>query len=330
MRNNTTTSSFKKVLSAFLVFAVMAAGTEAYFYAHRPNVIRDYWNKFLINEHVLVDQPQDFDYLIIGDSIQKTGIDPRRLDGKFLNMGLPGGKPLGLYLLFKRYLEHHKPPKAVFVYIDPEDSHDSLLIILRLFVSVPEALSVWMDLTPKERSVFIMRYWASLDLRKIGLTVRDQYPHPNDVFVRSLISNRGYMDAPGSDEALPERHFPTNTKRIQKSVSFTKTDFKYLDKFMELARSKKIRVVFLGFVIPEELYYIFEKTGFNNSYAALYGSFMVRYPDASFVGDPIIFFENRYFGDDSHMNKKGVELYTEYFKDKVFSPFMGRTSPDGK
>lgn len=329
MRNNTTTSS-SKALAAFIIFAVMVAGTEAYIYAHRPDIIRDYWNKFLINEHVLVDQPQDFDYLIIGDSIQKTGIEPNRLDGKVLNLGLPGGKPLGLYLLFKRYLEHHKPPKAVFLYLDPEDPHDSLLIILRFFVSAPEAFSVWKDLTPRERNVFLMRYWASLDLRQVGLTVRDQYPYANDVFAGSLVSNRGYMSAPRADNSLPERYFLTNAQRVQKGVSFTETDLKYLDKFMELAESRGVRVIFLGFVLPKELYHIFEDTGFNNSYEAFYGRLMVKYPEARFVDEPIIFFDNRYFGDDSHMNKEGVALYTDYFRDKAYAPFASQASPDSK
>ena len=320
MRSRTTIFSFKKLPAVVIAILAMIVGTEWYIYANRPSILQDYWNKFLINEHVLVDQSKGFDYLIIGDSIQKTGINPALVDSRVLSLGMPGGKPLSLYLLLERYLRHHKPPKTVFLYVDPEDAHDSLLVILRFFMTVPEAISVWGDLTRQERQVFLMRYWASLDLRKVGLTVRDLYPDKNDVFIKTLISNCGYMSAPSASRALPADYFSSNKERVQNKVSFTNIDRKYLDKFMALAASKNIRVVFLGFLQPKELYAIHERTGFNGEYSSFYDTMKTRYPEAVFVDEPLTYMDNSYFGDISHVNEKGVPIYSEYFKKKVFLP----------
>lgn len=303
-----------------IVLAVMVTGVEWYTYAHRPEMIRDYWNKFLINEHELVGRPGDFDYLILGDSIQKTGIDPRRIDASLLNLGLPGGKPMGLYLLLKRYLASHKPPKTVFIYVDPEDAHDSLFVILRFFVSIPEAMSIWGDLTPEERKIFLMRYWATLDLRKVGLTEREEYPNSNDLFVKELLDHNGYMPIPNPLTELGPDHFRKNRSRIQSKVSFDAADMKYLDKIMELAKSKGIKVVFLGFLQPKELYAIHERTGFNADYRSFYDRLKTRYPDAGFVEKPVMHMDNSYFGDSSHLNAKGSELWGGYFREAIFRP----------
>jgi|GEM_PF-3286344 hypothetical protein len=330
MPKHTTTSSFNKALAAVIACAVFVVATEWYIYANRPGIIKDFWSKFVINERLLIDQPKDFDYLIIGDSIQKTGIDPTRVAGDILCLGLPGGKPMGLYLLFKRYLSAHKPPKAVFLYVDPENAYQSLDSILRYFVTVPEALSVWGDLTPRERQVFITRYWASLDMRIMRTLMRDEYHGSNDLFVKDLIGNRGYMSAPRAENSLPEDSFNKNTPRVCDDISVSASDLKYLDKFMGLARGSNVKVVFLGFVVPEQLYRILAENGFTGKYRRFYEGLKSRYPDAGFVDEPVAYLPNRFFGDYFHMNKKGVSLYTEYFNDKVFAPFIYVTPREGR
>jgi len=237
VRNNTTISSFRKLPGGLLVLLLLVVMTEWFVYTSRPDIIQDYWNKFLINEHALVNTPGNCDYLIIGDSIQKTGINPALVRDDILNLGLPGGKPLGLYLLLNRYLRDHNPPKAIFLYVDPEDPRDSLYVILRFFVTIPEALSVWKDLTWRERQVFLMRYWATLDLRKVGLTVRDKYTGGNRVFIETLIKNRGYMSSPRSDQSLSDDYFLTNRERHQSAVTISNRDMAYLDKIMKVAAS---------------------------------------------------------------------------------------------
>ncbi len=295
--------------------------TEGYVYYNRPDLITDYWNKFLINEPNLIDQPKDYDYLIMGDSIQKTGIDPTMISNNVLNIGLPGAKPLGQYLLLKRYLEKHKAPRAIFLFIDPEYEHDSLFVILRYFVNIPEFFAIWKDLTWEEREIFIMRYWASLDIRKVSLTERNKYPYPNEIFIDAMKKNQGYMPSPGTENSISNDYFSVDKEaRRQDKISITKRDMKYLDRLINLTHSHNIKVVFFGYFIPKELYDIFEKNGFIDSNARFINELKLRYPDALFAKDSIMFLDNNYFGDMSHLNKKGMKIYTDYFKDKIFIP----------
>jgi hypothetical protein len=323
VRRPTIIFSFKKqVPVAFAIFLCLVVVTEAAIYVNRPNIITDFWNKFLINEHRLIDHNGEFKYLMVGDSIQKTGIKVKEVDDAILNLGLPGGKPMSLYLLLKRYLKTNEAPEAIFLYVDPEEAHDSLLVILRYFVSIPEFLTVFKDLTWNERSVFLMRYWASLDLRKVGLTVRDRYPYNNGHFVETMKKNHGYMPSPRDDRSLPDDFFVTTAARAQRSISVSSVDMKYLDKIMRLAESSGIQVFFIGFLAPEELLSILEATGFNAEYMAFFEDLKKRYPNAMFAEDPISFMENRYFGDMSHVNSAGSEKYTQYFENEIFKLFL--------
>ena len=303
---------------------MLFVAAEAILYLNRAEFIDDFWNKFIINEHVLIELPKDYDYLIVGDSIQKTGIKVTDVSGDILNLGLPGGKPMSLYLLLKRYLENHKPPKAIFLYVDPEPALDSTYVILRYFVNIPELVFIWKDLTAEERRVFFMRYWPSLDLRKVGLTKRDVYRGSNALFVDTLKKNNGYMPSPRSGNSLSEDFFIKNKQRLQYKVSISKIDVKYLNKLMALANSRRIKVVLLGFVVPKELYVALENTGFNKDYDTFYGKMRRDYPSAYSIKKPMMYIDNKYFGDYSHVNKKGSDIYTRYFKNQIFEPTASR------
>lgn len=319
---NITISSFRKIPGALLIVLALILLTEWSIYLLRPILIDDYWNKFIINEHNLIDQPGDYDYLIIGDSIQKTGINPRNVDDKILSLGLPGAKPTGLYIMLKRYLAKHKAPKAIFLFVDPEDQRDSSLVVLRYFIAIPEAISLWKDLTPEERKCFVMKYWASLDMRKVGMVVRDKYPGANSSFVEEMRSNNGYMAAPGTNKTIEDDFFVKTKRRYAEKTSMSGIDIKYLDRFVKLAESKNIKIVFLGALFPKELYGILEKSGFNSDYLSFLEKMKLKYPNVYFVKDPILYLDNKYFGDMTHVNKAGSAVYTQYFKTQVFAPLI--------
>jgi hypothetical protein len=321
MRKNTTISSFKRAPYGLLIFLALVILTETLFYISRPGLIHDYWNKFLINEHHLIDMERDFDYLIIGHSLQKTGIKPASMEGSILNLGLPGGKPLELYILLKRYLRKHEPPKAIFIYIDPEYPYDSLLVTLRYFISFGEFLMIWKDLTWEERKVFMLRYLATLDMRNTRTSKRDRYEHSNERFVESMIENRGYMPAPTSGNSINNDFFSVSGKRYQKNIVITKRDMIYLDKLVRLAESRNIRVIFLGMLMPRELYEILEETGFNDEYRTFYAILKRKYTKAYFIEKPLEYLDNRYFGDKSHLNNEGAGIYTTYFERRIFIPY---------
>lgn len=315
-------SSFKKWPRGLTILALLFLGTECFLYIIRPHIVTIFWNKFIINEHTLIDERWDFDYLLIGDSVQKTGIDPKGVSKDLLSLGLPGAKPQSLYILLRRYLKRHRPPKAIFLFIDPHNMYDAFFVILKYFVTIPEYISIWKDLSWKERFHFFMRYWVSLDERILSVPKRDIYPHSNSEFIRQLKLNRGFMPSPRSERSIEDDYFTKTNDRYEQTISIDERDFKYLDKLISLARANGIKVIFLGDLLPKELHNILEKTAFNRDFLLFLEIVRRRYPEVYIVDEPILYLENKYFGDPSHVNKEGSRIYTEYFKNRVFEPYV--------
>ncbi len=310
--------------------AILFMATEMFLNLIRPSLVSRFWNKFIVNEHTLVDMPRDFDYLLMGDSIQKTGIEVTLVGDDILNLGLPGSKPASLYILFKRYIEKHNPPKAVFLFLDPQEPHESMKLTLKYFVKWPEFISLWKYLTWDERAHFMLRYWVSLDERLVTDPLGQFYLKPNRVFQEELRQNHGYMPLPNQDLTIKDDYFVTSGMRPEKSVSTTKRDFIYIDKFITLARAHHVKIILLGNILPKELYDIAEKTGYNLQWLAFLDILKGRYPDVERVKEPILFLEKKYFADMSHVNKNGRVIYTAYFKNQVYIPFTRLLNSGGE
>ena len=82
-----------------------------------------------------------------------------------------------------------------------------------------------------------------------------------------------------------------------------------------------VKIILLGNILPKELHDIAEKTGYNLQWVAFLDVLVKRYPDIELVQEPILFLENKYFADMSHVNREGRAIYTTYFKNRVFIPF---------
>ncbi len=314
MPDNITTSNFKKPPKGFVLVLILILLTEGVLYAARAGLITDYWNKFLINEYSLLEQKKSYDYLILGNSIQKTGIDASEIAGDVLNLGLPGAKPMGHYLMLKRYLKKHAAPKVIFWYPDPEDPRDSFFVILRYFVNPAEFFEIFGDLTWEERKVFLGRYFASLDHRKVGLTVRDKYEGSNEDFIRAMKRNQGYMPLPQAAQSIPEDYFLKNRERVQQKVSLDTRDLSYIKKLTALAKKHNIRLVVIGMVLPRQLHSLLEDNGFLGDYRGFLNQLKEEHPEIGLDPNPAMFLDTHYFGDPSHVNAEGSRLYTEYFK----------------
>ncbi len=331
MPKNIFISNFKKIPRGFTIVLILIVITELFIYFNRADLVKDYWNKFLINEHRLIEASSDSPYLILGNSIQKTGIDPVLVDDQLLNLGLAGAKPMGHWLLLKRYLEKHKAPKVIFLYADPENQYDSFFVILRYFVNIKEFVEIWPELSWRERNVFFGQIFSTLDHRRVGLNRRVSYKGSNEEFVRQMIQHRGFLLSPFADQSISDNFFKTDKndrRRLQTEVSISDKDRRYMDKLMQLADHNGIQIVYLGMVVPKELCGIFEWNGFFKSYFKYLDELKRKYPHAIFPKEPVMYLDNKYFGDMQHLNNEGYKKYTQYFKTTVFQPIKNNLRKD--
>jgi len=321
---NITTSVFKKIPAGLLVAALLVVSMESYFYANRRHFVKDYWNKFIINEQALVDAPRDYPYVILGNSTQKTGIRASETGPELLCLGLPGGKPMAHYLLLCRYLQKHPAPKTLFLFVDPGNETDSLLVILRYFVNVKEFAMLWPDLSWEERRVFLGKYFSTIDLRKVSLTRRAEYPGTNANFVESLLKNHGWMPAPPFPEKITPDYFATHPRWVPDKMHFSDRDEKYLRKIMGLAKDRGIEVILLPALVPEELARLPQGAAFLAQYDFLRKKIVSDFPGIPPPGEPSYILPNSYFADPQHVGAEGSKLFTADFARGFLDPAVRR------
>ena len=318
MRSNIFTTAIKKA-PAFFLAATLIFATEAFVYANRPALVRDYWNKFLIDEPALLENPGSYSQVLLGNSTQKTGVRAAEIGPDFLALGLAGAKPMAHYLLFERYLKKHPAPKTMYLFIDGEDQADSLLVILRYFADLPEFLSVWRDLSWKERSVFLSKYFATLDFRKVSLRRRTEYSGSDQEFRQKMTENQGFMPAPDYPVDITDDYYELTGHRTDAKIVFDGRDDKYLGKLLTLARAKGTRVVLVPMLVPQGLMPHLMESGFAAKYGELLDGVKKRFPETTMPRELFVVMPNSYFEDPDHLNEQGSVMLTEYFRSKVLT-----------
>ena len=107
----------------------------------------------------------DFEVLILGDSRAKAAYPAGELGGCVTALTMPGSSPFDLYLLARRYLEHHEVPKVVVLSVSPVHLQSSDLLWQRTarfgFATADEVREfvdvlhrVWMTVATARRSTF--------------------------------------------------------------------------------------------------------------------------------------------------------------------------------
>lgn len=307
----------------FAAVLLIVAMSEAGAYRDRAEWIRDYWNRFTLSEPRLIESPGEFRYLLLGNSIQKTGIRPAELDPEFLSLGLPGAKPLSHYFLLKRYLAGHAAPERIFLYLDPFDERLNFQLVLRYFFNDAEFGEARPDLNREERDAYFSRVIAMIDRRQEWrLKFRPKAEGSYDDFVRSLIANRGYMPAATSSQKLDATNFDPSDPGFDQSIrfSFKPRDWKYLDKLLALCRENDIRVRIGELVFPAELQARAAENGFLRDYDGFWDELKRKYPWVEFAPSALVAAPKERFGDIEHLNAEGSRWYTRYFFQEVLEP----------
>ncbi|MCG3176812.1 MAG: hypothetical protein MOGMAGMI_01776 [Candidatus Omnitrophica bacterium] len=317
MLNRIFTSSSKplRAPAAWALAALTILGVEAWVYAHRADMISDYWNKFLINERWAVELPWT-PRVVMGNSMQKTGLDPRRISDDLTLLGVPGAKPTGIEMLLERYLDtHRRGPETLYLYIDPEDTLEQTSVILRYFASVSDALRIWGELTPYERWAFIGRYFATLDLRIMSRDAgsRPKFIGHNDYFIAFMKDGRGYMPAPHAGRSIDPDYFVRDPWRVTVGYSFPEREWKALGRVLGRCRERGIRVVLLSTIVPRTVAKAWRENGFVQKYDDLRTRIRQVYPEVAWEGPAVVAYPDGLFGDYGHLNTRGVRFYSSRF-----------------
>lgn len=274
-------------------------------------------------------QAHDSKNLVIGDSRALEGILPNKIGNNFYNMALGGATPVEGYYTLRRYLEANRPQKIIISYApfhlrSEETFYDRTLKFGYLtnadlwdFCQVVNQVKQTINGAKLEsvyaRYHYFLQYFLALNdvfyafrtnLKKLFYE-ESGYLHNKDIY-REITSQEGqhyfgtnpYFDDLNDEAKL--KHFKDASVIINI----------YLRKLIELALDNNIRVYYINAPFNEA-----SARALMVDFVADYNDYMQKlknlYPQVDWHSD-LHYYSNNCFGDRSHLNHYGSQIFSEY------------------
>jgi hypothetical protein len=267
------------------------------------------------------------DVLCLGDSLVKLGVQPlvmeRRLGRPVYNVAVPGGQASSTFFLFRRAIGAGARPSAVVV-----DFHPNLLAAAPRF-----NVDVWAELLEPIEAIDLAHRARDPDLlvsNMVGLalpTYKDRHG------IRQVISARLVGETPPlrDDHAAFLRNWRINAgATLSPDVSTPglgewttsggaegrrwkphRANRAYLVRFLDLAASRGVRVVWLLPPIGPDWQAHRDGLGIEADYDGFLRSLVDRYPNLVVLDGRRSGYDARAFRDATHLNRRGALVLSD-------------------
>ncbi len=271
-----------------------------------------------------VDQTRDV--VILGDSRAMADIVPEMLGDNYVNLGFGGATPIEMYFTLQDYVNHNGAPEEVMIMFAPfhysyMDNYKTRTIYFN-HLSFSQALEV--NRKGKSLDALSCKEVSTSEIYSRYLGLPDGYLPAlinsnvcgrlavNRQLYDEQINKRGhalYGKDPGNGDVNYEAGYE-NMKRDGEHLLITY----YFEALLKLCSANGIKTTILQPPMNEASHDALKK-----SYVREYTSYMTQLandnPDIVFELE-IPRYENRYFGDPSHLNEEGARVYTAALIDK--------------
>jgi len=262
--------------------------------------------------------------LCFGDSLVKYGLQPRVLEARLgrpvRSLALSSGSAPSSYFLLKRALDGGARPEAVIVDFAREILDDGPLAADRPFpwgelLSPREALELAGSvrnaealgsilanrLFPSLRARFTLRGCVLAALRGEGLSMRA----PNATLRRNWAANKGAQLNPRNPQ-IQDFAAPPGAEAAFQTWRCDPVNARYVRKFLDLAASRRIAVVWLITPIMPGLQATVDRGTDDARYDAFVRRMLARHPDVVVVDGRHANFPASVFIDVVHLDRRGA------------------------
>ncbi|MCR5650362.1 MAG: hypothetical protein K6F86_04210 [Lachnospiraceae bacterium] len=260
------------------------------------------------------------DMLILGDSRAKSSLIPALMDhdGSIYNIAIGGATPIEMYYAVKNHIIHHGAPKEAVVIFAPYhfcdiDNWDQTLF--NNYLSVSEITEVYENAFKFHNGTVLKDGWFTDELsfrlrlpNKYLAQIYDArflgYEDRNRARLDMVRGERGYCEFgsdPGNDGESYEVH--------HKVFDSDPLVLYYFDELIGLLQKNGVKVTIMQSPVNETSNELITSE-FRQGYADHLASLEAKYPQIT-VYKEIPCYENEYFGDNNHLNRKGAERFTK-------------------
>lgn len=266
----------------------------------------------------------DTNTLILGDSRAMADLIPLKFEKATVNLSVGGATSIEMYYTLKTYLENNETPENVIIMFAP--FHYTIMDNFWTRTAYFNYLSI-QDMNElfsygeSAGSETLMVSGYKNDLLSYRLRFPDKYLpalinskfhgrySENSTTYSNISMNLGYGEF-GTADGSSDLNYETTYDRMHTTGDAVLLDI-YLNKLLALCEANEINTVFAIPPMNEASYnslnpsYVEEITEYINE-------LKLKYTGICF-NNTIPVYDNKYFGDSSHLNFSGAEVFTEDF-----------------
>ncbi len=280
--------------------------------------------KYMAVEYTMWQEEKDFlknsenkATLIIGDSRAKSGILPERVGDKVYNAAIGGSTSVEMYYAMKNYLKNHDAPEKAVIIFAPYHfcSMDNWKQTLYYnYLTVPELAEVEKEAFKYSESQVHYQDWIT-DLLSFKLRLPNKYLDAvyQAKFSGNYASNMEKYDSVRNEFGYTE--FGTdngndslNYEARHETFDYSPLVLSYYERLLTLLEENGVKVWIIQSPINQASA---EKISddFYSGYDEFMSSVEASHPDFV-VEHELPAYDNIYFGDNNHLNRKGAEKFT--------------------
>ena len=274
-----------------------------------------------------VESGKGADVIIVGDSRAKSGIIPELLgeDVDSYNMAIGGCNSIEMYFAVKRYLAAHEAPGEALVIFAPYhfcDIDNWGQTMSFNYLDASQLLSVYADAARLEETDKLGEHFFT-DVFSYKLRLPNKYlasmytarvngrlPE-NSAKYDSVRADKGYTQF-GDEEGNDKLNYETHHEIFDTSPLVTLYYSRLLEELEAAGCSVKIIQspvnTASGEAITEEFY---------KGFSSMMEGIKADHPDFT-VETEVPVYDNKYFGDNNHLNRAGAEVFTAEIRERYF------------
>lgn len=279
--------------------------------------------------------------IIIGDSRAVAGFDPRIIEDDFYNLSIGGGTPIEGYFILKRYLVNKNVNKLIISYSPMHLEFNKVFFARTLkydFLSQDDLNEVFLKSKELDEKFFRLKnfnnnsnkYLNEVDYYKnyfkaILTKYNFLYFYIPEIqnsllFTRYINNHEIYLEIKkrkgnydfGTETEAKGENFESTRKT---TFSISKIMNYYLNEMLLLCEQHNIKVYFMVAPFNKDSYIKIKEQNINYiiDYESYIKSLEAKYINVRWNAD-IFYYENEYFGDPSHLNRRGQTKFSIFVK----------------
>ncbi len=289
----------------------------------------DYYNKatntrwsFIkksLKKEYLIPKP---DILFLGESRVNAGIDFSKITNSY-SLASGGASPTEMYYILKKYSENYQCPKTVYLSISPRFLSETFAFYpyavrnnLFTYSDFKEITSVLQknDTTLGTYPVFKFFLYKLnyLEYYQSDVAYNNVFGgySKNKTLIKQMIKQKGGRQHLGLKKSSSELNYETKYKHFvpSKLLSY------YLNNILKFCAEKNIQLNFFFMPMNESSYKVL-----NPDFILEYKNYIQKFQEkytAFNISDSIYSYPDSLFGDESHLNSEGKNVFTKYFIEK--------------